>query len=424
MPGMRRLVSALFSASLIAGAALAQTIAIKAGSLIDPETGKAVRDQVILVDKGIITRVGADVPIPAGAQVVDLSNRSVLPGLFDCHSHLCLGITSPKELPEPDLILNYTVNTSQSTRALTAVRNCREYLMAGFTTVRDVGNSGRYVDVDVMRAVEAGWFLGPTIIPSGPIIAPYGGQFKLHPDRAELGEPEYIYADTPDEMVKAIRKNAHFGAKVIKIVIDDQPYIYSVDDVKRIVKEAADAGLKVCAHSLTNRGAEVAAKGGVASIEHGWQMSDATLRIAKDNGVVLVGTDFTERAVKAYGLPDSVAKSIHDNLVDRIKRAVKTGVTLAFGSDLIFWIPEMTRGEMALTIADSYLEAGMTPAACLRAMIPEAAKLLGVASQRGAIRPGQAADIIACAGDPLADLQALKNVDFVMKDGKIVKGGK
>jgi imidazolonepropionase-like amidohydrolase len=152
-------------------------------------------------------------------------------------------------------------------------------------------------------------------------------------------------------------------------------------------------------------------------------MSDAALELAKKNNVVLVGTDFTEKAWLAYKLPQPVAKQLHANMVDRLRRAYKVGVTVAFGTDLVFSDPVETRGSWSMTLIESFVEAGVAPAAILQAMTINAARLLGVEKQRGLIRPGLAADIIATPTNPLDDIMALKKVSFVMKDGKVFKSG-
>jgi imidazolonepropionase-like amidohydrolase len=259
------------------------------------------------------------------------------------------------------------------------------------------------------------------MINAGRIIAPYGGQYHLQPERRELAQPEYFFADTKDEMRKAIRENIHFGAKVIKIVVDDQQYIYSVDDIKFIVAEAGSAGLKVAAHCMTEKGARNAAEGGVASIEHGFRMSDETLQLAKQNNVVLVGTEFTEEAAGYLGLPPPVAKSFHLVFIDRLKRAYRIGVTMAYGTDAFFAAEGHTRGTLAISYIDSFVEAGIPAKDTLRIMTTNAARLLGVDKQRGAIKAGLAADIIATPENPLDNILTLKHVSFVMKDGKVFK---
>ena len=411
-----KLCSVVVVLLLCLAAGQAQVIAIKAGKLVDPETGTTAANQVILVENGRIKAVGAGLPIPAVTTVVDLSNYTVLPGLFDAHSHLCSATA-------PDNRNLFTTDISEPTayRAIVGVASARAMLDSGFTTVRDVGNNGNYADTALRHAIENGLVPGPTMINAGRIIAPFGGQYHLQPDRPELGSPEYLFADTHDEMIKAIRQNIHFGALVIKIVVDDQKYIYSVDDIKFIVEEAGRAGLKVAAHCMTEQGARNAALGGVASIEHGFRMSDETLQLAKQHGVVLVGTDFPVRAAEALGLPSDIAKKFHEVFLDRLKRAERIGLTMAYGTDSFAEVEGETRGTMALSFIDSFVEAGVPAKEILKIMTTNAAQLLGVQKQRGALKAGMFADIIATSENPLDNIQTLKHVSFVMKDGRVFR---
>jgi imidazolonepropionase-like amidohydrolase len=416
LENLSRALVALFLLALCCASARAQVTFIRAGRLVDPETGQASANQTIVVEGRKIKAVGPNVEIPKGANVIDLSAYTVLPGLFDAHTHLC-----ERTPPEDRDLFNNDIRDTGAYRAILGTVNAREMLEAGFTTVRDVGNAGNYVDTDLRRAVEQGLVPGPTIVNAGRIIAPFGGQYHLQPERRNLGQPEYIFADTRDEMRKAVRENAHFGALVIKIVVDDQPYVYTADDIRFIVEEAKQAGLKVAAHCLTERGAHNAAEAGVASIEHGLRMSDETLELAKRNGVVLVGTDFPERMALQLGAGADFAKAFHAMFLERLKRAYRVGVTMAYGTDAFFDVPGETRGTLALAYLDSYVEAGVPAPYVLKMLTTNAARLLGVEARRGAIRAGLAADIIATPGDPLADITVLRRVAFVMKDGKVVR---
>ncbi len=315
-------------------------------------------------------------------------------------------------------ILLETATKPTAYRALQGAANAREMLEAGFTTVRDVGNASNYADTALRQAIDEGLVPGPTVINAGKIIAPYGGQMPgvLSPELRNIGPQEYFFADTHDELLKAIHENILYGAKVIKIVVDDLPYIYSAADIRFIVDEAKAAGLKVAAHCLTERGAHNAAEAGVASIEHGLVMTDDDLALAKRNGVVLVSTDLTKEYAELLGLPE-----FHAIFVERLKRAYKAGLPVVFGTDVMLPIPGKTRGQAAMSYIDSFIEAGVPPQAILQAMTTSAARLLGVENERGAIRPGLAADLVATPDNPLASIQTLRKVSFVMKDGKVYR---
>jgi imidazolonepropionase-like amidohydrolase len=410
------IIAAVFFCLAVTGKA--QVTAIKVGKLLDPEIGSIAVNQIILIEGENIKAVGSDVKIPAGATVVDLSKQTVLPGLFDAHTHLCLNMRHKRDAG------NYFFTTlldSTAFRAIEGVANARSMLEYGFTTVRDIGNAGNYADTDLRRAIEQEIVPGPTIINAGRIIAPYGGQFQMQPDKPELGNPEYFYADTRDELKKAVRQNIHYGARVIKIVVDDQRYIYSVDDIKFVIEEARLAGLKVAAHCWTEKGARNAAEAGVDSIEHGVKINDETLQIAKVKNIALVPTPFTETDALLRGEPGGNKKWNEMLFIDPVKRAHKIGVTLVFGPDVIFSTAEYPRGRLSIeTIAD-WKAAGIPPLVILQALTSNAAKLLGVEKTRGALRAGMRADIIAVYDNPLDKIETLEKVGFVMKNGKVFK---
>ncbi len=415
---MRRKLFALLLLALAAAHAAAQTTVIRAGRLVDPETGRAAANQTIVVEGRKIKAVGADIAVPKGAAVIDLSRASVMPGLFDAHTHLCMSVNMERDRGS---YYYTTLNDPDSFRSVQGVANARAMLDAGFTTVRDVGNEGNYACVSVRRAIEAGLVPGPTMLTAGRIIAPFGGQFQLQPDKPKLAEPEYFFADSRDELRRAVRENAHYGARVIKLVVDDQPYIYSAEDIRFAVEEARRTGLRVAAHCWTREGAHNAAEAGVASIEHGNHITDEDLQLARRNGVVMVFTPFPEWVLKQFRPSPEAAAAEHAEEIDRLRAALRLGVPVAFGTDAIHDLKEYTRGTQALTWLESYVAAGMPPAEILKAMTTTPARLLGVEATRGAIRPGMAADIIATAADPLADVNALKHVTFVMKDGAVFK---
>jgi len=388
--------------------AAAQVTAIKAGRVVDPDAGTIAPNQVILVEGGKITAIGGNVKIPSGAQVIDLSRSTISPGLVDAHTHLCMDVQAKRDA---GTYYFTTLVDPDAYRSIQGVVNAKTMLEAGFTSVRDVGNEGRYACVQVRRAIQRGLVPGPTMITAGRIIAPYGGQFHLQPDKPGLAEPEYYFADTRDEMVKAVRENVHYGATVIKIVVDDQQYIYSTDDIVFLKNEAARAGMKLAAHAWTEPGAHNAAEAGVASIEHGFDMTDADLEIAKKNGVALVGTEY---------LANDDTPEAHKQWVDRLARAYKVGVTLVFGTDATSLLAGKTRGQDAMTGIDPWVEAGIPAPAILKAMTTSATRLLGVDQQRGTLQPGMFADLIATPDNPLTNIETLKQVSFVMKNGAVV----
>ena len=390
-------------------AASAQVTAIRAGRVVDPDAGTAAENQVILIEQGKITAIGGNVTIPAGATVIDLSTSTISPGLVDAHTHLCMAVK-----PGRDAGSYYytTLRDPDAMRAVEGVINARSMLQAGFTSVRDIGNEGNFACVQVRRAIQRGWIPGPTMLTAGRIIAPYGGQFQLQPDKPDLAEPEYYFADTRDEMIKAVRENAHYGATVIKLVVDDQRYIYSVEDIEFLKAQAAGAGMKLAAHAWSEPGAHNAAAAGVASIEHGFDMTDADLLLAKKNGVALVGTEF---------LANGDTTAYHRQWVDRLRRAYKAGVLLVYGTDAIDFKPGVTRGQDAITGIDPWVEAGVPAPAILRAMTTNGTRLLGVDAVRGTLKVGQFADLIATPDNPLTNIQTLKQVSFVMQNGKVVE---
>jgi len=400
-------------------------LAIRAGRLVDPEAGTAAANQVILVQDGKISAVGGNVPIPAGAQVIDLTGLTVLPGLVEAHNHLTMTLveTVPLYGSQPtfsDRILDASpllpmhVTDTTAYRALQGAGNAFTLLDHGFTVERDLGNSGLYADTALRRAIEAGWIPGPTIVNSGIIIGAFGGQFHENPERSNLVYPEYLNADTNDEIVRAVRQNVHYGAKVIKVCVDCEGYPYTLDQMRLFVSEAANAGLKVACHVQTEKGARNAIDAGVWSIEHGRALTDELLQMMKAKGMWRVGTDgpFT---------PYRGSQAAFDRTVDRLKAAYRIGVRSVFSTDFDYYVPGMTRGDEVIDALITWKAAGIPPKDILKAMTTYGYQVTQVEHERGPIKPGLAADMIAVTGDPLADIDTLRKVSFVMKDGKVFK---
>jgi imidazolonepropionase-like amidohydrolase len=410
----------LGSVSLLASPLCAQVLAIRAGAIIDPAHGSSAKDQIILVEKGKILAVGAGIAIPAGAEVIDLSHEWIAPGLIDAHTHMTLteiGGDAPFE--------SFYLNQSSTLRALRGLHNATLVLQAGFTTLRDVGNSAEWAMSDVRRAIDAGWFVGPTIIDSGKIIAPFGGQSRdIPPRQGPFWQFEYIDADGPDEIRKAVRTDIYYGAGVIKLVADNNPYHYSVDEFRAAVNEAHRAGIPVAVHVYAGDALDNAIEAGVDSIEHGFDLTDAQLKRMKDKGIFLVGTDFPRAHLDIVGTSGGILPEpqvLAPKIIDRLRRAHRIGVRMAFGSDTVIDMPGRTRADLMFDYLAVWRAAGVPPVDILRAMTTDAAELLRVNKVRGTIAEHLSADLVAMPADPFDDIENLRKIDFVMKDGKIVR---
>src|SRR6478672_7635742 len=375
--------------------------AIRAGRLLDPEAGRILTNQIILVAGSKITDVGPNVAIPPGAQVIDLSRMTVMPGLVEAHNHLAL---TYKPDPENNIYYYTYVQESTALRAIQAASNGIQMLASGFTIVRDMGNNANYADTALRQAIEQGWIPGPTVINSGIIIGGMGGQFTPSPEMAKdhnIVYPEYLDADTHDEIVKAVRQNILFGAKVIKVCVDCKPYPYTVEDLKTFVAEAANAGLKVAGHVQTKVGALRAIEAGFWSLEHAGPMDDEVHKLMAQKGVWRVGTEtpFT---------PYRGTQQAFGRTVAGMKSAYAAGVKMAFSTDADYYIPGMTRGEVVINFLLSWKASGIPAKEVLKIMTTNGYEVCDLASRRGPIAVGFPADMIAVAGNPLEDLDALR----------------
>lgn len=407
---------------------------IKAGRLIDPERRTVLSNQVIVVEGGKITAVGAEVSIPAGATTIDLSQATVLPGLIDAHTHLLTN--NRPELGQDDNNLNLIVTQMNlGSRALLGSVMAREDLEAGITTVRDLGNSGWNGDVALRDAIEQGWVMGPRMMVSTRAISPPGGQFyHVTAETRGIIEQEFAQISGVEDARRAVRQAIADGADCIKVIADAATTL-TVDELRAIADEAHRAGRKVAAHAVRDRTIREAVEAGIDSIEHGNGVSDDTLRLMAEKKVFLVPTDPSwdlyvegESAVGSLYTraqiqqSEAQLKQLLERWHARLKRAIAFGVPVAPGSDVYYRYAGHTRGEASLIkMVRSWRDAGIAPMDFIRAATVNAAELLGWSDRIGSIREGKMADIIAVNGDPLKDITVLEKVAFVMKAGHSYK---
>jgi imidazolonepropionase-like amidohydrolase len=408
--------------------AFAQVTAIKAGHLVDPQTGKVLTNQVILIRNNKVEQVGSGLAIPADAKVIDLSQMTVLPGLIDCHTHLA---DAPADEGDPFLQLKLTAAET----AFASVPNARTFLREGFTTVRDVGVYRALNDVAMRDAIARGSIEGPRMYVAGAYVTITGGagaMTGLAPDITLPWDLRYGQADSPWEVRQRIRQLVHDGADHIKVLSsgavlthgsNPKSQEFTMEELQAAVDEAAHFGLRVEAHAHSPMGIKNAIRAGVASIEHATMIDDEGIALAKEHGTYLDMDIYDEECIQEAGRAGKMPKDFlqHDAELGELHRqnfhkALKAGVKLSFGTDAGVCTYDRSINQFAFMV-----KYGMTPMQAIQSATTSAADLLGHSDVVGDIKPGKYADVIAVAGDPLQDIRVLEHVQFVMKDGKVYK---
>jgi imidazolonepropionase-like amidohydrolase len=417
--------SAFAQGNSTAGAAPAggRRTLIKAGHLLDVKTGKVADAQTIVVVGDTIQSIGPSSSVAGqpGDQVIDLGSMTVLPGLIDVHTHLTMNT---------DFDPYRELTTTNAKEAINGVVNARTTLMAGFTSVRNVGASG-YVDVNLRDAINAGQIPGPHMLVSGPPLGITGGHCDDNLLPYEYHQVGDGVADGVAAVQQKVRQNIKYGADLIKVCAtggvlskgdDPQAAQYTLEEMKAIVADAHRLGRKVAAHSHGAQGILWASMAGVDSIEHGSYINDEDIAEMKKNGTYLVPTLYLEDWQVEKG---SLPPFYHQKMVDvsavaksNIKRAVHAGVKIALGTDAAVYPHGLNAHEL-----DVYVnQIGMTPLAALQTATINAAELMGWSAKTGTLEAGKWADIIAVEKNPLEDVRVLQEVKFVMKAGVVYKG--
>ncbi len=406
----------------------AQITAIKAGRLVDPQTGTVLTDQIILIHDNKVEGVGKGLAIPPDAKVIDLSQMTVLPGLIDCHTHLADG---PSDDGDPFSQLKKTAAQT----AFESVPNARTFLRAGFTTVRDVGVYRALNDVAMRDAIAHGYIEGPRMYVAGAYVTITGGagaMTGLAPDITLPWDLRYGEANSPWEVRQKIRQLVHDGADHIKILSsgavlthgsNPKSQEFTMEELQAAVDEASRFGLRVESHAHSPEGIKNAIRAGVASIEHATMIDDEGIALAKEHGTYLDMDIYDEECIQAAGKRGNIPKDFlqHDAELgqlqrDNFRKAVKAGVKMSFGTDAGVCPYDQSVKQFAFMV-----RYGMTPMQAIQSATSSAADLLGHSDVVGSIKPGKYADVIAVTGDPLQDISVLEHVQFVMKDGKIYK---
>lgn len=401
-------------------------IAVKAGELLDTESGRLLPGQTVLIEDRKIVAVGSHLTVPRGATVIDLSEYTVLPGLIDCHTHI---------LDESEIDPLNELRKTAAEKVLRAVPHARRTLEAGFTTVRDVGTYRALADVAMRDAIAAGYIAGPRMFVPGAYITISRGGGALTGMAWDIKLPEdmiFGQADSPWEVRRRIRELANRGVDHIKLIATGAVLThgstpgcqeFTREEMEAAVDEAGKFGLKVAAHAHGTAGIKTAVQAGVASIEHGTCLDADTIKLMRRQGTYLVADVYVDEFIqgegKAKGIPAEFLEhnaALMNTQRESFRQAVRAGVNIAFGTDAGVF----PHGQNARQFS-RMVDLGMTAWQAIQSATTSAASLLGRSDLLGSVAPGKSADIIAVRGDPLKNVSVLEDVQFVMKEGTTYK---
>ena len=407
----------------------AERTVIRAGHLLDVVGERLLADQVIAIEGDRIVAVGPD-DGTADGPVIDLTGHTVVPGLMDMHAHMVGSV-------EGNETYAALVVRSPAQEAMEGVRNARDTVMAGFTTVRDVGTFRAFVDVALRDAIDAGWTPGPRMFCSGAYVTSSTGGGDIPGLAVDVDERlprdlRFGVANSPDEVRKVVREILHRGAAQIKVIATGAVLTegtnpgapeFSEEEIRAAVEEAALYGTYVAAHAHGPEGIKRAVRAGVGSIEHGSLMDDESIELMAEHGTYLVadiycGDWIEEEGTRAGWSPNSLRKNRETTDAQRegFEKCVKAGVKIAYGTDSGVYPHQDVGRQFAYMVRH-----GMTPIQAVRSATIVSAELLRASDDLGSVEPGKFADLVAVAGDPLEDVSVLEDVAFVMKGGDVVK---